>query len=638
MRLFGLEIKKAQPGAKGEDETWKSLKETVDKIFECTDADRKAMQSNLDFYNGKIWNVGELRKDDSRAVHNLVFSTIQSIAPTLTDNRPIWHVVSRYPVMQNLANSYDAASKYAWDKMEMSDVTHQVILDGMIQKVGLFFADYDYSAGEKGEVCIEPQDPKEFFIAPGYTDPWKAPFCGIRGRRPLSTFRRMFGKDSEILPDDEAELASMVNRKIGYGTAEDFELETYFATLYVVWMRGDVTENEIVTDVDPASNEGKPEKTVKEKSYPNGKFRYFTRSKDLGTRASEWKHGKPPWVPWYNYKKPHDFLGTSEVDNIKELVKEYNLQFQKVTGHTRKYADPNYELDTNKIQDVEMVKRTFHDGGNLYAVDKMNDKGDAISVVKTPQLLSDVYQILGLIPRMIEEDSGATDVSKGIVSKKQEQSASEIAILVESSYTRTRQRVRNLEWSLKRVLWMLISLMQQYYNEPRTYHVKKNDEIMTDQISNSPAFAQSMIASPEVVNKGQANEAMQAVGGQGEKLSPDESQQYDDYKEFIKIFGDQDPVYFPFDIGIETNSSLPLDKQSRANLAMQLFDKKAIDRKALLETIAFPKWEEVSQRMDQKEQDAAQATQGPPPGPQGLPGQVPLDIADQMQRIGQVGG
>ncbi len=606
-------------------EKWKSLKKTVDKIFDITKDARKEMQAHLDFYNGKIWNEGELRSDDSRATHNLVFSTIQSIAPTLSDNRPIWGVIARQPFMQNLANSYDMAAKYAWDKLEMSMTVHEIVLDAMIQKLGIFFVDFDYNDGAGGEVCIEAQDPKEFFIAPGYTDPWKAPFCGIKGKRPLSMLRKMFGKDTEIKPDTVDEVTDMANRGILYGEADDFELETYFATLYVVWMRDDVTEVEIEADVGPEDKD-KPKQKVKK--YPNGKFVYFTESVDLGERPSPYSHGKPPWVPYYNYKKPHDFLGTAETDNIKGMAKEFNLQLQKVVGHVRKYHDKNYTVDVSRMADVELVKKTFHNGGNMYAVDQSQDKSDVIKAIDPGMLIPDVYNMLGMIPKMIEEESGATDVSKGIASKKQRQSASEIAVLVESSYTRTRQRVRNLEWSLRRVIWLLINLMQQNYSEMRTFHVKKDEEVITDNISNTNAFAQSTIAPPEVVAK----------AGTPDQMTDAERQQYDDYQKFTELFGEKDPVYFDFDIPIETNSSLPLDKQSLANLALRLFEDKGIDRRALLETVRFPKGDEIASRMEQAEQMAAQAggQQGLPPDlAAALGNQQPLDMAGAAAKMGQ---
>ncbi|MFA5376773.1 MAG: hypothetical protein WC455_13575 [Dehalococcoidia bacterium] len=628
MRILGLEFGKKAKKEKEDDDGWKNLKEIVDRVFENTKTDRAEMQENLDLYNGKIWNEKELRPEETRAYHNLAFSTVQSIAPTLSDNRPIWSLVSRYHFTQKIANSYDAALRYAWDKQEMSMTVHECTLDAMIQKVGIFYVYYDYDGKE---LCIEAQDPKTFFIAPGYSDPWKAPWCGIRERKPLSALRAMFPDVEEIKPDgDDAE--AYLAHSVKYGEASDTDLDQYFATLTILWMKDEKTEREIEEEFEVTGENG--EKTTEkrkrtEKAYENGKFVYFTGDQYLGTLPSDFDHGKPPWVPLYNYKKPHDFLGTSEIDHIKGLIREYNLQLQKILGWLRKYSDPNWLFDANQIAD-ENFKQTFHKGGQIYAVDKSNATRPAVEKADVGQVQTDIYNVLGLIPRLIEEDSGATDVSKGIASKKQRQSASEIAILVESSYTRTRQRVRNLEWSLKRVCWLLVRLMQQYYDEDRPFHNKKDDEVMFDNVSNKRDFAVNRIVSPQTMLKGQQKEEGQEV-----QMNEKEQEEYEDYKKFCEVYGDQDPVYFDFDIEIQTNSSLPLDKQSLANLAVRLYQMKAIDRSALLETLQYPRWEDISERMDKMEQAAQQPPGAPPAGPEGtaMGGQEGLDMGAQMASL-----
>lgn len=628
MRLFNRRKISTSP-----NEKWRQLKDIVDQIFDSTSKEREAMASNLKLYNGQIWNESELRPEETRAYHNLAFSTVQAIAPTLSDNRPIWSVIARYPFAQKLANAYDSALLYVWDKQEMSMTVHEVVLDAMIQKLGIFYVYYDYQAGFGGEVCIEAQDPKTFFIAPGYTDPWKAPFCGIREKKPISLLRRMFPDVGEIKPEGN-DLIAWENRKINYGEASDFELENYFATLYIVWMRDEQTEEEIEEDFEVSDQNGKhiEKRKRKQKAYPNGKFVYFTADKDLGEIASDFAHGKPPWVPYYNYKKPHDFIGTSEIDHIGGLIKEYNLQFQKVLGFLRKYADPNFYYDVNQIAD-ERFKDNFHKGGQVIPFDGMNADRPPVIRQDAGIMGPDIYNILGLIPKLIEEDSGATDVSKGIASKKQRQSASEIAILVESSYTRTRQRVRNLEWSLKRVCWMLVNLMQQYYTELRPIHIRKDNEVIFDQIGNSREFAVNTMVSPEIMLKGQQKEMGQPV-----QMNEREQEEYDDYKKFVEVFGDRDPVYFDFDIEIQTNSSLPLDKQSLANLAVRLYEMKAIDRRALLETLQYPHWEEVADRLDQMEQAQQQGSAGPPTPPELAGGQTlgPMNPVDMTQRLREI--
>jgi hypothetical protein len=621
MKIAGLNFKiEREKSKERDDDEWKKLKYRIDRIFDVTNTERDEMDKNLRHYNGEIFpeTGGLLRSDESRAKHNIAFSAVQSIAPMLSDNKPITTVVARENYLQGLANAYDLALSYFWDKSEMNMVIHEVVLDAMIQKVGLFKIYFDPDLEGDGECRVVAENPREFFIAPGYTDPWEAPYCGIRGKRPLSLIRKRFDPDRTLdLKPDEGD--DWKDRGISYGKAKDFELNDYFCTLYEIWMRDDETEEDLKSDDE---DEVKKLKKIK---YPHGKFVYFTNDTYLGTEKCEYWHGKAPWVPFYNYKKPHDFLGTSELDNIKDLAKEYNLMLIKLAGYIRKYTDPNTFYDSNQINQENFADKAVK-GGQYFAYDGTESGKPPITYAQPGAILSDLYQMLGLIPKIVEEETGATDVSKGIASKKQRQSASEIAVLVESSYTRTRQRVRNLEWSLKRVCWLLVNLMQQYYGKERTLNFHQGDEFVQDSISNKMDYAENVVGPNRV-----AISQKQQAGGQ---LSQREQQEWEDYQNLITSFGTKDPVYFDYSIEIQTNSSLPLDKQSLANLGLRLYTapNPAIDRAALLELLHFPDADEINARMEAKEQQQQQAkqpqgggmpTEGTPiPGPEnaGTPG------------------
>lgn len=88
-----------------------------------------------------------------------------------------------------------------------------------------------------------------------------------------------------------------------------------------------------------------------------------------------------------------------------------------------------------------------------------------------------------------------------------------------------------------------------------------------------------------------------------------------DFEEFIREFGDTDQVYADFDLQVQTNSTLPMDRQSLANLMLRLFELKAVDAEALLETLRVPKSKEIVERL-QKMQYAEQGG-GQPPAPGG---------------------
>jgi hypothetical protein len=203
-----------------------------------------------------------------------------------------------------------------------------------------------------------------------------------------------------------------------------------------------------------------------------------------------------------------------------------------------------------------------------------------------------------------EEVSGITDVSKGMAVKKQRQTASEVSVLIESSYTRTRQRVRNLEWSIKRLTYLSISLMQQFYDEPRDFNFREDNTLNFGTISNSPNMLKQMLPQPGEQQPGQP---------------PAEDEQYQKALKYIEE--NPDRIYADFEIEIQTNSTLPMDRQSLANLALRLFEMKAIDRQALFDFISLPMGKEIAERMQQMEMQMMAAKAGPQPGaePQGIP-------------------
>jgi len=165
-----------------------------------------------------------------------------------------------------------------------------------------------------------------------------------------------------------------------------------------------------------------------------------------------------------------------------------------------------------------------------------------------------------------------------MTSKKQRQSAHEITALLETSYTRTRQRVRNLETFIKRVFTLVIEIMQQFYDEPRNFSLKNNDGGMEwYKIQNKTQFAdQTMKPKQEFVEK---------PDSENDEEYQDLKQQWEDYSELMAKVGDEESVLFKFRIDVETNSMLPMDKQSMANLGLQLGQQGRIDTLSLLEQL-----------------------------------------------------
>ncbi len=86
----------------------------------------------------------------------------------------------------------------------------------------------------------------------------------------------------------------------------------------------------------------------------------------------------------------------------------------------------------------------------------------------------------------------------------------------------------------------------------------------------------------------QALKPQTPVGLMDDESFEDEKEDIEDYETLIDAIAETDEVYFDFNIEIQTNSTLPLDRQSLANLMLRLAEMKIVDAQAVLETLRVP--------------------------------------------------
>jgi len=601
--------KDKQAQTEGLTEEYKRILASVDRVYDSSEYKerRTKMDRHMKEYKGEWWNNEMLNATDSKVFFNLFFADVETNAPLLTDNRPHWSATARRPMWQGYMEMLKLGADYQWDRLDMDALQYDVMKTSLIMPVGLQKVYYD---PEEEDLCVENIDPQTFFIAPGYTDLWKAPWCGEKRPTDMLWVRTNYPDKMQYVKPDGA------SDKVDYTLYNDLQLSHEKVFVYEIWLKDDAVEEYIVKEQTTVKNEDgtttpviNSEKRTKKK-YPNGRVITLTRSVVLDDKPSPFSHGKAPYVPYYDYKNPDSFWGQGEADQLEDLARELNYRVQDLVTDAHAAGDKNYTVDIGSGLDPQVVKETFNKGYNFYGVNP--GAVDPIRVINSGDPNRVHYELVNLLINTFQRVSGTTDISQGLVSKKQRQSAREIATLTESSYTRTRQRVRNYEWSLKRVFRLMLELMMQYYDEPRYVNFR-------EQTPNGMSNSWAVIGN----TAGVAREAVKPM------MLPGESQeQYQqrltedqDYMAFLKWMDgrtDMDKVYATFDISIETNSSLPMDQQSRANLAMnlaqvQLTPNSPIDRKALLDTLRYPNAEEIDNRMMQKDQQAA-AAQRPPQG------------------------
>ncbi len=588
----------------------KKLIKIIDGVFneEENMKVRQQMNESLNFFKGHYWPERVLDTEwDSEIFSNELFATVMTIAPMLTDNKPIWNISSMKPFLQPVANVIKLAGDAFWVQEDMETLVFKGVLDALVMKNAIFQVYFDPDKKAGGEASVELVDPRTYFQAPGFDDNWDAPFCGTITKESIWWIKQNFpetGKD--VKPDgkdDESKVAGMISKVAGFFSrgSEMEEMSNQNVTVYRLFIR----DTETVKKVIEATGGEKEEVNIKK--YPNGRWMVFTKSGILlDDKAYPYNHGKPPYVFMYDYITPHSVWGMSENDQIQGMTLEYNLGLRKIAGHVRRYASKNWAVDSSSGIDHEHFKQTFHKGDQAYPVNPGSTLPKEIEVGPIDQTS---LQFVNGMPALIQNITGVTDITKGMAGKKQRQSAHEVTALLETSYTRTRQRVRNLETALKRIYTLWVEIVLQFYTTTKDFTLKDNDGNREwFSYNNSPDYAKQMMQ-PDKPEEEAENEEEEA----------DLKQQWQDYNELVEYIGDEEAVSFNFIIDIETNSTLPMDKQALANLALQLAQLGHIDNLSLLEMLKIPNAKKIHDRLLQEAQGKnAQAQGGPqqPPSPQ----------------------
>jgi len=585
-----------------QEEDWKKTKDIIDKIFRETKVRREKMTDFVNAYRNNIWKEDKLAAWESRATYNIFFSTVSSLAPLITDSKPNAVVVPKVPYMERPARAYTEAVKYFWDVADMPNILYKWAVWTQICGIGVVKA---YYCTIKKRFTVELVDPRDFFIAPGYETISEAPYCGTKSKRPVSWVKEVFPDVDLKASITSYDAENDKEKSYKYSDVNSIESESLFVTVYEFWCR------------DTAVIEGEDGEEIPK--FPYGKLTYFTEDDFLGELEAPDNIDGAPYVEIMDYYNPGMFTGIGEGDLLLDLNKEMNLQLQRVVDAAR--TKKNYVAASNAGLDPDQLKSDFFKGGQVFMADIRPGQSVPIMGVDVDQPSKEVYMLLEMIPDIAEDVTGVTETTKGIAGKKERQSAVEVAVLAEASNTRIRQKIRNLESGIKRLCYIMVRIMQQYSLEPVYVQTDDDKDKVYTEFSSTREAVGDMIA-PESMRKKVGDtkidtdwvdlfeQSLELPENNG-KFLPEELARMKDYTEYVKALSGEsmaDPVYFGFDIEIQTGSTLPLDKQSQANMMLQLAKMNKVDTQSLLEVLQVPGYKEIIQRM--KAEKAAQPPKG----------------------------
>lgn len=549
--------------------------ELVDKLWEKIRRGNRKKQifakewpRFYDLYAGRHWDKAR-PEWMSEPVINLTFSTIETILPILTDNKPQISVVPFEPDDIEIATVLSEIVKANWDYNDMDIKLPKLVKNTLIFGNGFLKVDWDPAARNgTGDVRMSIIDPDNVVVDPNGVDDetiqWIAHIQNVPKEYIVHNpnWAHLADQIGSGTYDSNytviRDVASQGNRQpfqtqysdtkkqrawdfVG-GGSEQVDNEDK-VTLVEMWRR------------DPSS--GQVMKTV------------IANNTLLEDGLSPFNHNKFPIVHFVDYAMAWDYWASGEVQHVEKLQLEINkrrgmmIDILKFTSMPMLVVDPTSGVDyENLVSRPGLVIPAI--GGAA-----------AVGWLHPPRVPNELFAMNQVDKQDFDTILGNVDVLQGRRPVGVE-AASAIEALTEAANTRMRLKVRYLEASLRQTGRLVVALIQQFYNTERVIRITGRDgEELLDAVLD---FVQ--------VNSPQGDGEVSL-----ENIIPQDAE---------------------FDIKIGAGSTLPVSRASRFTQALQLFQVGAIDQVELLKHSGWPRFEEVIARMMQQQQG------GPPPEAGGM--------------------
>lgn len=583
----------------------------VQRRYERAKAHRKKYDQHWrDYYKmfrGKQWKEQRPSYKHSEVI-NMIFQNIQSSVPILTDSRPRIEFTPEDPSDRELSEILNEVCESDWQRGNWSYKFTEQLYDGYFFSTGLGNVEYDAKARlGTGEITYKSTDPFYCFPDPNSTDVNEGGDYFVHAE-PVDVvkLKKEYPHLAEYIKGDLQDLTDSGNRTdldyVRYkspvdnhtilegSTPNDLKEGKDKALKITLYEKSDEFDEHESTSIDPITGEEKKEYEQRLR-YPNGRKICIASGVLLSDGPNPFEDGKAPYFKWTNYILPREFWGISEIEQLESPQKIFNklvsfsLDVLTLMGNPIWIVDNDAGIDTDNL-----VNRPG------LVVEK--NKGSEARREEGVQLQPYVLQMIDRMKSWFDDISGTNEVSRG-VRPEGITAASAINSLQEAAKTRIRQKARNLDASLQSFGQLYLSRVFQFYTAPRVFRVTNNQsasKYFKFHIKNVPqedgSISRVAVVRPYIENPetGQMSEDLQA-------------------KEY-QIKGN-------FDVRVATGSSLPFAKQEKVNMAQMLFDRGAIDEPELLQSVDYPNWQVVWERVQARKAQQAAAAAPPPIPPAG---------------------
>lgn len=273
-----------------------------------------------------------------------------------------------------------------------------------------------------------------------------------------------------------------------------------------------------------------------------------------------WENNRHPYSRYVD-EEMGEFWPTPIVSHLAPCQIAINRILSSVQGNIELVGNPIFmDVKNSGLERTQVVNRPgLRLSMNSQAA---NSQGSQPHWMEPPKLSPDVWQGITFWKSCMENISGLSGVSKG-QSPGGRQAQQTVQSTQEAGFVRIRSSLRNLERTLTEQYNLLCHLAIQNYDTPRIMAIVGEDGANT-----AIRFAASHFYVP----------------AEGNKALP-----------------------MKFSLQVNAGSGNPTSRQARIAEADALLAMGAIDRQAVLQTHNFPHWQDIQQRMEEKEEAERQA-------------------------------
>lgn len=571
------------------------------------------------------WVKGQQYKnktDDGKVkvAFNLAWANIQKELPFMTDRMPKIYAEPMEPSDKFGAEMFQMMIATKWVQRDMDKKIPEGTLNAKEVGTGFYrpFWNPELAKG-LGDVDCEVIDPLEAFPFAYTSELSKEKTEGFIHARNVSVgwikknykegWRVKAWVDPAVV--DRAKETAVKGRGDGYAQVGDIGTTTGYVSVETNYLPSAGSEGISETDMnrctllkcylkdgsikdeDKEGKKGNEKDNEKEAAYPNGRVITIAGGVVLEDEEFQWDFF-PGFVEQRNYIQPSEFWGESDVTQIKDINKVYNKIFSTLVEGVRRGIYTNKFIDIRSGIDAEDYVVSED---TVYQTKISNPISES-----APQAMpAQAFNMIGSLQQILNTISGTVDYTPP--SGGDLPSGRSLAEMNEIAQIRLRQKIRNLEYSVRKIGAAWVEIMLKNYTEDR---IMRLINPATSDVEWVFVFREKDKQKADLIRGEKSKEIIPGT----EQIDPQTQQPVPEsgtpkYHHILNLAD----IKEGFDLNVATGSTVSVAKYAAFDQSTQLFQMGAIDKQALLDSAEYPNRKDIMRRMDQAAQAGQQAQQ-----------------------------